>query len=140
LFFNCPPSAASSGSPARSSADKLLGTSSAAVGGHPAATPLLPLHSPRSKKGPRRSPGRLRPVLHFQPGQGTLLGGHGHPQRVAPAAPRTLQPTRGQHHTSDPGGCLARRPNRDWATSCSTCWPSRAPSPPDPIIRIKKIH
>jgi len=122
------PSAASSGSPVRSRANSSAPHPLLLVG-----TQQPPRCSCCHPHGARRAPGgarrRCAQAPHFQPGQGTLTGSHGHPQRGAPAAPGTLQTARGQHHTRDPGGCLARWPNRDWATSCGTRWPSRAPSP-----------
>jgi len=96
-----------------------------------AATAWLLLPSPRSPWSPRRSRGRLCPGPPLLAGAGTTpLGGHGNPQRGGPAGLRALQPQRGQHGVSDPGGCLRGWPQQDWPIRWVLCRPSRAPSPP----------
>ena len=111
------------------------------VVGVPAASPLLPLPPPRSKRSHTRSQGRLCPGPPLPAGAlKAPLKGHGDPQRGGPAAPTPLQPARGQHRGGDPQRCLGGRPDQDCAFSRGLCQPSGAPRPPNPNIPIKDKH
>jgi len=105
----------------------------------PAATALLLLPPPWSKKNPRRSQGRLCLACPLPARAGiTPLGGYDDPQRGGLAGLRALQPPRGQHHISDAGGCLGGWPQQDWAHPLvpAPAFKGSQP-PPDPIILTK---